>query len=30
MMLDVASAALVLKNASRRVIGGMPLTFTEM
>lgn len=30
MMLDVASAALVLKNASRRVIGGIPLTFTEM
>lgn len=30
MMIDVASAALVLKNASRRVIGGIPLTFTEM
>lgn len=30
MRLDAASAALVLKNASRRVIGGLPLTFTEM
>lgn len=30
MRLDVGSAQLVLKNASRRVVGEIPLTFTEL